>query len=152
METNVLKPVPLVNMVTLPTRNVRNAQKIVPLVMDQLMTNVIVVNQNGSYMKANVSNHAQKVIMDMIDNVTHVTLTVKLVSDPSIQNVTHVPKDSSLPMMDTLVSRIVQMNSTETQRPEHVMFVMEHVAHVTDQILPTVHHVATVNTYLELNV
>lgn len=120
--------------------------------MDQPMTNVILVKLHGSYTTDNVSNHAQKVIMDLIDNVIHATLTVKHVPDPLIQNVSLVMKDSSLQMTDTLVFKFAQMNSTETQRPENVKCVTDHVAHVMDQNPLTVYHVVMVNTYLELNV
>lgn len=128
----------MVNTLIMMTRNVKNAQKIVLLVMDQLMTNVIVVKQIGTYTMELVSNHAQKVITDIIDNVTHVTLIVKHVMDLLKANVLHVTKVTSLPTMDTLVLDIVKMDSMETQIPENVKYVMEHVAHVMDHIPPTV--------------
>lgn len=60
----MLKLAQMVNMVTMLPKNVKNAQKIVQLAMDQLMINVILVNQNGSYTKVNVSILAQMAIMD----------------------------------------------------------------------------------------
>lgn len=152
MVTNVLKSAQMVNMLMTLTRNVKIAQKIVQLVMDHPMTNVIVVNQNGSYTKDHVSNHAQKAIMEIIDNVIHAILTVIPVTVPLIQNVIHALRDSSLQMTDTLVLELVKTDSTETQIPELVMYVKEHVAHVTDPNLLIVYLVAMIYTYLELNV
>jgi hypothetical protein len=132
MEQIVLKIVQTVIIKTIPTKHVKYAQKIVQLALDQLMINVLVVNQNGTYMKVNVSNHAQKAIMEIIDNVIHAILTVIPVTVPLILNVIHALRDSSLQMTDTLVLELVKTDSTETQIPELVMYVKEHVAHVMD--------------------
>lgn len=74
------------------------------------------------------------------------------VTVPLLQNVTHAPKDSSSLTMDTLVLKFVIPNSTETQTPENVKYVMDHAAHVMDQSLLTVHLAVPIPICLELNV
>lgn len=152
MEQIVLKIVQTVIIKTIPTKHVKYAQKIVQLALDQLMINVLVVNQNGTYMKVNVSNHAQKAIMEKIEYAMHVIPTVKLASDQKMVNVIHVLKDFSLLTMDILVEMIVKMDFTETQKPENVKYVKKHVAHVMDQTSMTVQLAAVKVTYQELNV
>jgi len=68
-----------------PPEHVNHVLIIVDVVPEQNLTNVPVVKPVGSYMKINVLNHAQTTIMEMTDNVNHVTTGVKLVLDQKME-------------------------------------------------------------------